>query len=527
MRSTGVRDRRVLSVVVVVTLLVATIGVTGGFSALDGHDAGGDDDQPRTTWHVRVQQDGDARVTITMRFSLATENETRAFDRLAREFENGETTTLSMAPFERAASLASNATRRVMTISAVERSTRIRGDTGELVLSFRWTNFAQTPGDLLVVGGVFRTPTGTWLPGLEADQELIIEFPPQYQPESLDWPIQDGAVYIRGPVEFAPGEPSVTFAESVPELSIRDASLSADRIRPGESVTVRATVENSGGESGAIPLELAVDGSIVETRDVVVGAGDARAVEFTRTFEEPGDIRVSVSGVNAGTVAVVRRTPTPDTPTPTPDTPTPTPNTSTPTPTPDTPTLTPDTPTRTSVAPADTPASTTPNGADGAMVGPTLGVLSAFVLIGGLAYFVWRRDDDLPDGWGGDGDGGSSGPGVGTAAVRDGDGKAAPDGTAEGEPPEGGSPERSPGGAVPASDGGDAPLLSDEERVLALLREHGGRMKQTTIVDATDWSSAKVSQLLSGMAEDDEIRKLRMGRENLIALPEDVPEGAE
>ncbi|QCW03339.1 hypothetical protein [Natrinema pallidum] len=65
----------------------------------------------------------------------------------------------------------------------------------------------------------------------------------------------------------------------------------------------------------------------------------------------------------------------------------------------------------------------------------------------------------------------------------------------------------------------DPELLSDEERVLRLLKQNGGRMKQGTIVTETGWSNAKVSQLLSKMADDDEIEKLRIGRENLITLP--------
>jgi len=67
----------------------------------------------------------------------------------------------------------------------------------------------------------------------------------------------------------------------------------------------------------------------------------------------------------------------------------------------------------------------------------------------------------------------------------------------------------------------DEELLSDEERVLRLLEGNGGRMKQANIVTETGWSNAKVSQLLSGMHEDEEIQKLRIGRENLIALPEE------
>lgn len=67
----------------------------------------------------------------------------------------------------------------------------------------------------------------------------------------------------------------------------------------------------------------------------------------------------------------------------------------------------------------------------------------------------------------------------------------------------------------------DPELLSDEERVVRLLEANGGRMKQASIVAETDWSNAKVSQLLSSMANEGRIEKLRIGRENLITLVEE------
>ena len=77
--------------------------------------------------------------------------------------------------------------------------------------------------------------------------------------------------------------------------------------------------------------------------------------------------------------------------------------------------------------------------------------------------------------------------------------------------------------AATEADEVDLELLSDEERVLRLLRANGGRMKQASIVKETGWSNAKVSQLLSKMDDEDEIDKLRIGRENLITLPEVDP----
>jgi uncharacterized membrane protein len=67
----------------------------------------------------------------------------------------------------------------------------------------------------------------------------------------------------------------------------------------------------------------------------------------------------------------------------------------------------------------------------------------------------------------------------------------------------------------------DTELLSDEERVERLLSSNGGRMKQADIVKETDWSNAKVSQLLSSMEEEGRIDKLRIGRENLISFPDE------
>ncbi|MFB6102477.1 MAG: hypothetical protein ABEJ73_07910 [Haloplanus sp.] len=89
--------------------------------------------------------------------------------------------------------------------------------------------------------------------------------------------------------------------------------------------------------------------------------------------------------------------------------------------------------------------------------------------------------------------------------------------------------ETTEGAAAPdTGEGGDETdvdpaLLSDEERVEYLLDQNGGRMKQARIVRETGWSDAKVSQLLSTMADEGRIEKLRLGRENLISLPDEEP----
>jgi uncharacterized membrane protein len=72
----------------------------------------------------------------------------------------------------------------------------------------------------------------------------------------------------------------------------------------------------------------------------------------------------------------------------------------------------------------------------------------------------------------------------------------------------------------------DEELLADDDRVVRMLKDHGGRMKQVKIVEETGWSKSKVSMLLSDMEEDGTISKLRVGRENVISLAGHEPEAA-
>lgn len=68
--------------------------------------------------------------------------------------------------------------------------------------------------------------------------------------------------------------------------------------------------------------------------------------------------------------------------------------------------------------------------------------------------------------------------------------------------------------------GPPAELLSNEERVLALLEEHGGRVKQQTVVQELEWSETKTSEVVSELRETDQVEVYRLGRSNVLALPE-------
>lgn len=72
----------------------------------------------------------------------------------------------------------------------------------------------------------------------------------------------------------------------------------------------------------------------------------------------------------------------------------------------------------------------------------------------------------------------------------------------------------------------DTELVPDERLVTMMLKAESGRMHQSDIVAATDWSKAKVSRLLSSMADADDVVKIRLGRENLICLERAKPAAA-
>jgi hypothetical protein len=84
---------------------------------------------------------------------------------------------------------------------------------------------------------------------------------------------------------------------------------------------------------------------------------------------------------------------------------------------------------------------------------------------------------------------------------------------------------RDASGGSPATGGSSASTVAgtasdDRAQVERLLESNGGRMKQANVVSETGWSNAKVAHVLDSMADESRVETLRIGRENLITLPE-------
>ncbi len=72
-----------------------------------------------------------------------------------------------------------------------------------------------------------------------------------------------------------------------------------------------------------------------------------------------------------------------------------------------------------------------------------------------------------------------------------------------------------------ASDETPDELLSNEEQVLQLVHNHGGRMKQAEVAEALGWTAAKTSKVVGNLRESDDLEAFRLGRENVLRLPEE------
>ncbi|EMA42468.1 helix-turn-helix transcriptional regulator [Halococcus saccharolyticus] len=382
---------------VLCALLAAVVAVTAVGPAVVYGQPGTDIDQAAspidsadaaTTIAIQPRPNGDARLRISTRFALTSTNETRAFRTIAREFEESANTD-PIPTFRRAATAASNATRRPMNVTNVNRTATIVGrnntsknDTGRLVVAFTWTNFARQSDDELIVGDVFNTSQGTWLPSLTSEQTLRIETPRGHTIDTSPIGYTNRTLVWKGSRSFAPGEPRVIYDRTGAPLQPTTGE------NPNGS-------EDGNGDTGPFA---AVPPLVVGAGAIVLGAGVVIVGAYTWTRRETdgdGD--------------------TPD------------------------------------VADDDSGSGTTPATAQ-------------------------------------------TEAGTGASAVATAD-------EPDDEPP-------------------DDELLSDEERVERLLERNDGRMKQASIVDETGWSNAKVSQLLSAMDDTGRIEKLRIGRENLISLPD-------
>lgn len=173
-----------------------------------------------TTMYVTLHSGGNAHWNVSARFHLQDKNETKAFERLLEEYEQGRSDVgFSAGTFVTIADRASENTSREMKILDVSRSGRIarNGSVGVLRLSFTWTNFTRTSGRQVRLGDVFTTDSGLWLSSLTEKQTLVIEPPEDYQIYSGNPRLVNGKIRYEGPKQLTLSDLTVTFTPSSPD----------------------------------------------------------------------------------------------------------------------------------------------------------------------------------------------------------------------------------------------------------------------------------------------------------------------
>ena len=163
----------------------------------------------QTTILVELQSNGDARWTVTAYFNVTGPAERESFNETAERFTDGEAETLGLSAFRRATDLASDATGRTMNVTRVQRTGE--SDVGSLTLSFTWTNYARVEDEILYVDDVYNT-SEPWLSGLEADQTLAVELPPEAGVRSAPKRVQNGRIVWEGATTFESSDLALAYS---------------------------------------------------------------------------------------------------------------------------------------------------------------------------------------------------------------------------------------------------------------------------------------------------------------------------
>ena len=111
---------------------------------------------------------------------------------------------------------------------------------------------------------------------------------------------EDAGIY-----SVAVAELTGSFTVAAPGVfSVSDLSLQPTQVKPGEAVTISASVANTGSKPGSYTVVLKIDGVKEAEKTVTIAAGESLDVSFSVTKEEADTYTVTVDGLS-GSFTVV------------------------------------------------------------------------------------------------------------------------------------------------------------------------------------------------------------------------------
>jgi len=87
--------------------------------------------------------------------------------------------------------------------------------------------------------------------------------------------------------------PSLTHADAVFEVT--DLVISPSQVSKGEPADISVTVKNTGDAPGSHSLELKINGTVEDTREVELDAYASETVTFTVTKDTPGEYSIEIA----------------------------------------------------------------------------------------------------------------------------------------------------------------------------------------------------------------------------------------
>ncbi|WP_226007309.1 CARDB domain-containing protein [Natrinema salinisoli] len=143
------------------------------------------------------------------------------------------------------------------------------------------------------------------------DDEFSITIEPRFNDDAAkqlydgrvrDWEVISGTDTGRERTSLDMNEPVVITSGECTSHSVTDLNVT-ESVRPGDSVSVEATVENDGATPGNVTVPFTVDGETVDEQTVSLEPGETTTLSTNATFDEAGTY--TVGAANATTEVTV------------------------------------------------------------------------------------------------------------------------------------------------------------------------------------------------------------------------------
>ncbi|WP_415381688.1 Ig-like domain-containing protein [Halosimplex sp. TS25] len=184
-------------------------------------------------------------------------------------------------------------------------------DTGATPAGYVVVNHSVSDADIENVTFRFRLgKAAVESAGLDADAVAL------YRDEGTQWRELDAALVDETDREYvfeatSPGLSLFVVGSTVPAFDVTATDRSARTATVGDTATVTASVENTGGVSGTYTADLLANGERVASENLSVGAFGDSTVTFAHRFDRPGTYELALENEVLSTVTVDSTEPEP------------------------------------------------------------------------------------------------------------------------------------------------------------------------------------------------------------------------